>query len=246
MTETARIFLLLAISTAGAAGAILAIRPADAAEHWARGFFWLCAIPAAAVFLERAGIAAGWLARLQAIESGYALIRWVVLGVAAASALLLLRTRAGAPPFARSPWTLRGLCVFTALSYLGIEAGKLAHDAEMREFFTASGYPVRMMYAVMVAEILGAVGLLVPPTRVFAGVGLSVLLLGAIGTHARNGDPFSDSLDAVRILVLVAAIVRLSSRGRRAQRGGRGIPLDAAMPIDQPPGYERDPSLRSG
>src|SRR4029078_4750706 len=94
--------------------------------------------------------------------------------------------RVPAAAFVRSPLVLRGLCVFTALGYLAIETGKLAHDAEMRTFFTASGYPIPMMYAVMGAEILGAIGLLVPGARAVAAAALSLLMLGAIGTHARN------------------------------------------------------------
>jgi uncharacterized membrane protein YphA (DoxX/SURF4 family) len=149
----------------------------------------------------------------------------MVLGVAAASATLSRRSLREPPgSFVRSPHVLRGLCLMATLGYLAIEAGKLAHDAEMREFFTGSGYPVAMMYAVMAAEILGAVGLLVPHTRNAAALGLSLLMLGAIGTHLRNGDPVSDSLDAVRFLVLLGAIAALASLPRTRGKG-------ASLPI---------------
>jgi hypothetical protein len=48
-------------------------------------------------------------------------------------------------------------------------------------------------------------------------------MLGAMATHARNGDPFSDSLDAARMLLLVASIAVLGmhqGRNRRAVAAG--------------------------
>ena len=164
MTETARFFLLLAAAAVLAAGAILAMRNPRVAEARARAFFWICVFAGAAVLLERAGIAGGVLRSVRPIEQAYALVRWIVLGAAAASAILAFAAP-GRASFARSAWTLRGLCASTALGFLAIEAGKLAHDAEMRAFFTSSGYPVPMMYTVMGAEALGAIGLLLPGTR---------------------------------------------------------------------------------
>ena len=216
MTETARFFLLLAAAAVLAAGAILAMRNPRVGEARARAFFWICVFAGAAVLLERAGIAGGVLRSVRPIEQAYALVRWIVLGAAAASAILAFAAP-GRASFARSAWTLRGLCASTALGFLAIEAGKLAHDAEMREFFTASGYPVALMYAVMAAEVLGAIGLFVPRARLYAAAGLALLMLGAIATHAKNGDPFSDSLDAVRMLVLLGGITVLARRASTAR-----------------------------
>jgi hypothetical protein len=171
MTETARFFLLLAAAAVLAAGAILAMRNPRVAEARARAFFSICVFAGAAVLLERAGIAGGVLRSVRPIEQAYALVRWIVLGAAAASAILAFAAP-GRASFARSAWTLRGLCASTALGFLAIEAGKLAHDAEMREFFTASGYPVALMYAVMAAEVLGAIGLFVPRAAPLRGGGI--------------------------------------------------------------------------
>ena len=35
------------------------------------------------------------------------------------------------------------------------------------------------------------------------------IMAGAIRTHAHNGDPFSDSLEAVHLLILLACIVTI-------------------------------------
>ncbi|MBD8899043.1 DoxX family protein [Rhodanobacter sp. DHG33] len=112
---------------------------------------------------------------------------------------------------------MAGLAWYVALAFAGFEIGKAAHDAEMRQFFLGSGYPVAFMYAVMAVEIVGALGLLAARLRIAAAVLLGLVMLGAIATHARNGDPFSDSLDATRMLLLAASIVALGAyqHGRR-------------------------------
>ena len=213
MAETPRFFLFLAVGTGAAAAAILALRSRRVAIAAARVVLWLFAAAASVVFLERSAILGGILKPAPLVEQVYSSVHWIVLGIGAAAAILSRRRNGMATEtFVRSPLLPWGLCLFAALSYLAIEAGKLAHDAEMREFWIASAYPVWTMYAVMAAEVLGAAGLLVPRTRVWAAAGLSLLMLGAIGTHAKNGDPFSDSLDAVRMLVMLAAIMLLSSR----------------------------------
>ena len=213
MSETTRFFLTLAASSAVAAAALLALRSRRAADLAAGAFLAVCLVPAAAVLLARVAILAGLLQSAPATQGAYSGARWIVLGVAAAAAVVSRSVRRDPPlAFVRSRAVLLGLCIFAALGYLATEAGKLAHDAEMREFFTSSGLPVWAMYAVMAAEVLGAVGLLVPPLRVYSAAGLSLAMVGAIGTHARNGDPFSDSLDAVRFLVVLGVIAVLARR----------------------------------
>ena len=108
-----------------------------------------------------------------------------------------------------------GAALFAATSFFGFEIGKLAHDAEMRQFFVASGLPVWSMYAVMAVETVAALLLLFERTRPPAAATLVAVMLGAIGTHWRNGDPWSDSSDAIRMLLLSAAILLLSTRRHR-------------------------------
>jgi uncharacterized membrane protein YphA (DoxX/SURF4 family) len=127
-----------------------------------------------------------------------------------------------AAAFLASHWLVAGLAWYVALAFAGFEVGKAAHDAEMRQFFLGSGYPVAFMYVVMAVEIAGALGLLVARLRVAATILLGLVMLGAMATHAHNGDHFSDSLDAVRMLLLVASIAVLGvyrSRSRAAAAG---------------------------
>jgi hypothetical protein len=85
----------------------------------------------------------------------------------------------------------------------------------MRQFFASSGLPIWFMYAVMAVESAAAIGLLMARTRAPSAATLLVIMLGAVGTHLRNGDAIQDSHDALRMLVLLATILLLSGRRRR-------------------------------
>lgn len=141
------------------------------------------------------------------------------LGVAAAAVVLAGSARRDAIRGAvlLSPRVRGALRLSIALSYAGLEIGKLTHEAEMRAFFTDSGLPAWMNHAVIAAETVLAGALLIPPAGILAAAGLSLILLGAIATHAHDRDPFSDSLDALHLLVLLAgfAVLTLASRGRK-------------------------------
>jgi uncharacterized membrane protein YphA (DoxX/SURF4 family) len=140
---------------------------------------------------------------------------WMVAGIGVACAILLpLRRDGPAALFASSPRVLAGLCLSVAVSFLSVEIGKLANDAEMRDFFLASGYPVWLLYLTMALETAGAIGLLLARTRVAAALGLCGILLGAIFTHLRNGDPWSDSMEAIHLLVVLLCIVAIRFSAR--------------------------------
>jgi len=150
---------------------------------------------------------------------------WLVIGTGIASVLLILvgtrsRTKVTSGndairSFVTSPYLLRGICLSVALSFICTEIGKLAHDADMRQFFLQSGLPVWFLYFIIFAETVGAIGLLVQRTVVPAALGLALIMAGAIGTHLHNRDPFSDSLEALHLLVLLICIVLIRLlRGR--------------------------------
>jgi len=109
--------------------------------------------------------------------------------------------------FISSPYLLKGLCLSVSISFFGIEIGKSAHDSEMRLFFLGSGYTVWFMYFIMALETLGAIGLFVSRIIVPSALGLAIIMFGAIYTHYRNNDPFSDSLDALRLLILLLCVI---------------------------------------
>ena len=143
-------------------------------------------------------------------------------GLFAVVVLLVFRARPAGQPapaglgFAVSEWTLRALCVSTALAFLATEVGKLAHQNEMRSFFTASGYPAWFLYVVIVFETVASIGLLEPRVRLVAACGLAVDMVGAVVTHARNGDPVSDSYEAIHLLLTLVLIVLIGVLRERA------------------------------
>jgi putative oxidoreductase len=152
---------------------------------------------------------------------------WLIIGTAISSVFLILlgmrvdktlqMTSDATRYFVTSPYLLRGLCLSVAISFICTEIGKVAHDAEMRQFFVQSGYPVWFLYFIIVAETVGAVGLLVPKTILPAALGLSLIMTGAIRTHLHNHDPFSDSLEALHLLMLLNCIVLIRQLRSRVQ-----------------------------
>jgi uncharacterized membrane protein YphA (DoxX/SURF4 family) len=118
-----------------------------------------------------------------------------------------------------------------SISFICTEIGKMAHDAEMREFFMQSGYPVWFLYFTMTAETIGSVGLLIRKTRILAAAGLTVIMTGAILTHLHNGDPFSDSLEALHLLVPLVCIVIIHLLRASFQHVPSDAPREAAASL---------------
>lgn len=146
---------------------------------------------------------------------------WIVIGTGISSVLLVLMDMGTSTrlwnmdetrSFLRSPYVLRGLCLSVSMSFICTEIGKLAHDADMRQFFLQSGYPVYFLYFTMAAETLGSIALFFPRALLAAAVALAFIMVGAISTHLHNRDPFSDSLEALHLLVLLACIIVIRNR----------------------------------
>ncbi len=222
MGETSAFLLLTLVSTVLVSVCLWRTRSVPSALGMARGFYFLAVLLSlAALVLILLGVAGivpqnahygRWLRLL--IYRG-----WLVIGVSISSAILILLSLLpgrrsdmvsdAARTFVTSPHVLKGICFSVSLAFLCTEIGKLAHDADMRQFFLQSGYPVWFLYFVMAAETAGAIGLFLPRTMLPAALGLAILMMGAIRTHAHNGDSFSDSLEALHLLILLACLVVL-------------------------------------
>lgn len=229
MEATTAFFLYLMLGTVCAFAAIAACRTPEAALRLANGIRLLCLILAltgligvlAVSLLPGSSVAGGARTLLRIV--GY--LGWLVVGTAVSAALLATirggRANTGTSAtrsFIASPALSSGLAIYVACAFFGFEIGKAAHDAEMRQFFVGSGYPIWFMYAVMAAEIAGALALLARSTRLIAAGWLCAVMVGAIATHSRNGDPFSDSLDALRMLILAGCIAVLELRRKATAR----------------------------
>ncbi|RSD11782.1 DoxX family protein [Amycolatopsis eburnea] len=100
------------------------------------------------------------------------------------------------------------LSVLVAAVFFLFGAAKLFALAPMRERATHAGFSVGAYRGIGALEIAGAAGLLlgltVPVLGALAGVGLLLLLAGALVTHVRNHDRGRDLVPALVCAVLVA------------------------------------------
>ena len=78
--------------------------------------------------------------------------------------------------------TLIVLSVIEALLMTGPGAGKLLGQAFWTEAFAFWGYPVWFTYLIGVAELAGAIGVLIPPVAAWAAIELMAIMIGAIVT----------------------------------------------------------------
>lgn len=163
---------------------------------------------------------------------------WIPIGAGLAGAGLIgalkYRVVAGervttAAAFSYSPRLLQALCLSASLSYFAVEVGKVTHDADMRRFFQDSGLPAWANYAVIVAELIGASALFHRALRVPAAIGLSVLMIGGILTHAHNGDPFTDSLEALHLLLMLGSILVIALARAAGQEQTLSVQAGAAL-----------------
>lgn len=73
--------------------------------------------------------------------------------------------------------------------------------------FASWGFPIWFMIAVGATEILGGILLIVPRLRTYGAAILSLVMLGAIGTHVANGE-FLASLVPLVLLLGLTTLVR--------------------------------------
>ena len=108
------------------------------------------------------------------------------------------------------------LSVLLAAAFLGSGGAKLAAAKQSIEIRDRLGVAAGLWRGIGVLEVAAAVGLAVglavPVLGIAAAVGLVLLLIGAIGTHARSHD-LSNAAPAVGLVLLTiaAAITRLAS-----------------------------------
>jgi uncharacterized membrane protein YphA (DoxX/SURF4 family) len=108
------------------------------------------------------------------------------------------------------------LSVLLAAGFLGSGGAKLAAAGQSIEIRERLGVGAPRWRGIGVLEVAAAVGLAaglaVPVLGIAAAVGLVLLLIGAIGAHARSHD-LSNAAPAVVLVLLTvaAAITRLAS-----------------------------------
>ena len=226
MSDTAVFLALSAVSALSISPLIVRSHSENSTRQTASAFYWITIVLSMMallwVILDALGrlprsAQSPWLFRLLIYRG------WVVIGTAVSCAILLAVDRFptqrsffadATRAFVASSNVLNAICFSISLSFFSAEIGKLAHHAEMRQFFLQSGYPVWFLCFTIVAETTGATSLFIPRLRSLGACGLSVLMMGAIATHARNHDPFSDSLEALHLLVLLLSVLVIRLIGK--------------------------------
>ena len=104
------------------------------------------------------------------------------------------------------PAVLWGLSGLLALIFVLAGVGKLAAIKPSPENFARWGLSPTIMRVVGSAEILGALGLLIPRVAPFAAIGLGLLMLGAIRTGVLHKEPLHIALPAVLVVLLALVL----------------------------------------
>ncbi|MGN7414915.1 DoxX family protein [Paenibacillus sp. SAF-068] len=92
---------------------------------------------------------------------------------------------------------------------------KISGADMMIQTFESFSYPTWTMYLLGAAELLSAVGLLIPRTRILASGILTFILIGAVGSHLiyalYAAVPFPAVLLVANIIVLIVGMRRLEA-----------------------------------
>ncbi len=127
------------------------------------------------------------------------------------------------------PAIYSALCLSVGVGFVMAGMVKAFYMNGMIEFFTQSGYSTPFLKFIMVTEVLGGIGLLIPWTVLPAIAGLSIDMFGAIYTHIHNGDPVNDSTGAIGMLIRLGAIVALWAWRPRSGEPGNSARLRFAV-----------------
>ncbi len=143
--------------------------------------------------------------------------RWSTLGGLIGDVLAVLfgalfglaARRSNRRAFLVDPNVLAALTMSFAFTFAMAGLGKAFSMTPMTEFFTQSGYSIAFLKFIIIAEIFGGIGLLLPWSFLPALLGLTIDMFGAVLTHVHNGDPLNDSTDAIGMLIRLAALAIL-------------------------------------
>jgi len=120
---------------------------------------------------------------------------------------------------------ISALAITIAVTFASAGLGKAFAMTPMHEFFAQSGYPDAFLRFIIVAEVLGALAMLIPCAVPAALAGLGIDMFGAVLTHIHNGDPLNDSTGAIAMLLHLGVFSVLWERSRMAATASLKGPL---------------------
>ncbi len=109
------------------------------------------------------------------------------------------------------PWLWTLLALIVAWIFFNAAVDKLLLEPAALKPFEEIGMPLWMAYLTSVGEIAGAVALVVPFTRLYGGLLLAAIMIGAAVVNLLNGHPDYVPLNAA----LIVGSLTLAWQGRR-------------------------------
>lgn len=101
-----------------------------------------------------------------------------------------MKDRAAADGFMRVlPWLWTGLALLVGWILFNAAVDKLLREPAALTPFDEVGLPVAVAYLTAIGEIVGAVALVIPFTRLYGGILLSIIMVGAVVVNLLNGNP---------------------------------------------------------
>jgi putative oxidoreductase len=97
-------------------------------------------------------------------------------------------------------WIVTGLI---SLEFLIAGVIKLRSSSKRAQEFARYGYPAWFRSVICVLELAGAVGLIWPPTHVYAAVGLALIMVGAFVTLLRQAERARIAAPVVTLVLLL-------------------------------------------
>ncbi|WP_335645542.1 DoxX family protein [Methylobacterium durans] len=102
------------------------------------------------------------------------------------------------------------LRILIALFFLVAAGMKFAGTAFEVAGFERFGYALWFMYVVGALQVVGALLLAMRGTAALGAALLAVIMLGAVGSHLRAGDPVTMAMPAFILLVVLTGIAGLT------------------------------------
>ena len=187
----------------------------------ARGFYWVTAFLLSVSFTVNICMMLGYSPKALPVA---ARIAGSLLSALFASIFGVAMRRTGPSHLLHQPEVLDAIRMTVALTFAIAGIGKAFNMPFMTQFFTQSGYSLTFLHFIMLSEVLGAVGFLLPWAFLPALLSFGIDMFGAIVTHVHNGDPLGDSAGAIGMLirlVAIAALLVIAPRGSFARLGLR-------------------------
>ncbi len=104
-----------------------------------------------------------------------------------------------------------------AILFAPIGLAKFMADESLVRSMALLHYSETFTRLLGLAEILGAIGLIVANTRIPAALGLMMIMAGAVGSHIAGGHPLQDATAATIAWLVLATIAVLERDLRRRE-----------------------------